>query len=123
MKKINKLIIVLIIVEVIYWCSLILTFVTLRTQNYEYYNSEGQAGWAQIVFQVASCIILYFCYQKQWIKIIISASLILGMISSTGVRSLIYFVALPAVFYFINNFIFVEKDQKVFLWKSTSLII
>ena len=103
--------IVLTIVEVVFWISLALTYVELRTQDYSTYVSrEGQAGWAQCFFQSTCCIIVYFLYKRQWLKIVVSLLMVVGMIASTGVRSLLYFVALPMMLYFLNKFLFERKN-------------
>ena len=99
------------VVEVIFWVSLILTYVELRVQDYETYNSsEGQAGWSQSIFQTTSCITILFLYKKQWWRFIIASLLIVGMIASTGVRSLLYFVLMPTIFFILNKFLYKEDD-------------
>lgn len=90
------------IVELVFWISIGLTFIELRTQDYATYNSEeGHAGWAQTFFQVSSTIVCYFIYKKQWWKVVLSIALVVGMVAATNVRSILYFVLLPIVLYYI----------------------
>ena len=88
-------------IEVIYWISLLGTFIELRTQSYATYNTGLGAGWFQVFFQTFSCMLLYFAYRKQWLKIVISAVLVTMIVAVIGVRSLLYFVLLPLAMYYI----------------------
>ncbi|MBP5708519.1 MAG: hypothetical protein J6W61_01985, partial [Bacteroidales bacterium] len=51
-----------------------------------------------------------FLYKKQWWRFIIASLLIVGMIASTGVRSLLYFVLMPTIFFILNKFLYKEDD-------------
>ena len=114
LSKFENFPITLKIVEVIFWISIGLTYLELRKQDYSTYNSvEGQAGWSQCLFQVTSCMIIYFLYKKQWWKIVIAALLTVAMVASCGVRSLLYFVLLPIIFFFINTLTYTTGFKKL----------
>lgn len=112
------------IVEVVFWISLVMTYVELQTQDYSIYNSrEGQAGWAQALFQVSSCIICYFIYKKQWVKIAVAAILVVGMVAATGVRSLVYFILMPFLLYYINQIMSLRSNPFKIIIKSIPIIL
>lgn len=100
------------IYEICYWISFLLTFVELRSQDYNTYNTGNGAGWSQVFFMLTSGIIYYFAYNRNWVKIVISAILMLLIIAVTGVRSLLYFILMPVSFYFIRKLLLEGKNFK-----------
>ncbi len=120
-KKISR---TLIILEIVFWISIILTFIELRTQDYtQYINTSGQAGWAQAIFQTSSCIICYFIYKKKWWKLIVATLLVVGMVASTGVRSLIYFIMLPFLLYYLNSLMLNQSNPFKIIINSIPIFI
>lgn len=107
---------IVITIEIVFWISIVLTYFELRTQDYQTYtSSDGQAGWAQILFQSTSCVLVYFLYKKSWLKVILASALVVGMVASTGVRSLLYFALLPIVIYYINHYCHKVLNVKDFI--------
>lgn len=92
----------LIIMEAIYWICLIGTFVELRNFSYSEYNTGAGAGWFQVLFQALSCVQVYFAYRKKWIKVLISAVLLILIVAAVGVRSLLFFTLLPLALYYLH---------------------
>lgn len=103
--------------EIAYWASYILMFLQLRTQDYTTYNTGNGAGWAQVIFIFTSGIIYLFVFKKQWIKIIVSAIMMVLIIVVIGVRSMLYFVLMPIVFYFLYYMLYHVSNIKQFMKK------
>lgn len=97
-------------IEIVFWLSLLATFVELRTIDYNTYNTGNGAGWFQVLFQFTSCIIVRFMHKKQWLKIGIAALLLILIVSAVGVRSLMYFVLMPVGLYMLY-YVIVKVDS------------
>lgn len=106
---------VLKVIEIVYWISFILTFVELRGQDYNTYNTGNGAGWAQVFFMFTSGVNFYFALNRKWFKIALSSFLIILIIVVLGVRSMLYFVLMPIGFYFLYYMLHNVNDLKRFL--------
>lgn len=104
-----------IVLEIVYWISYVLTFLTLKGQDYTSYNTGTGAGWAQVFFMFTSGIIYLFVLRKQWVKILLSAVMMVLIIIAIGVRSMFYFILMPIAFYYLYYMLFHVRGLKQFV--------
>lgn len=102
-------------IEIVYWVSFILTFIELRNQDYNTYNTGNGAGWAQVLFMLTSGINFYFAQRRKWIKVALSFVLILLIIEVLEVRSFLYFVLMPIGFYYLYYMLHNVHNLRKFL--------
>ncbi len=105
-------------IEMVFWISYLLTFRELSSIDYETYTNDGGAGWAQVIFMLTSGIIFYYCFCRSWWKIIIAFLMMGIIISSTGVRSLMFYIIMPIGFYYLYTQLHTIQHFGQFLRKS-----
>lgn len=111
------------VMEVVFWISYTLTFLELRLLDYETYTNYGGAGWAQVFFMLTSGVIFYYSYRRKWLHLV-AVFLMMGVIiAATGVRSLMFYVIIPIIFYYIYITIHTIQNIGEFVWKVLPLLL
>ncbi len=110
-------------VEAVYWISFVISAVVLREQDYSTYVRGGGAHFWQNVFQFSSFMVFYFAYKKQWIKIALSLVIMTYVMVFTPVRSLLFFIAMPLLVYYLYKYLFKAFKFKGFIIRFVPIVI
>ena len=112
------------IIEVVYWISLGLTFLSLRNMDYVEYNTNNKGGgWAQCFFQLSACVNFLYVYKKKYIKLAVSIISVLMVVEAIHVRSFLFFPLMPVIFYFLYSRMANYDRFADFARKTTPMVI
>lgn len=102
---------------VVFWTSLILVFGNFYGRSYKDFIVSGanESNWSLVLFQCSSCVLFHFAKTKNWLSLALSFIGVLIIISTTLVRSLIFYVLMPVVVYTIYTSLFQSSTIKQWL--------